>query len=353
MITSSAEQPADAREYSSRLGRIAPAQFQAALDRFNLGQFVGAAPVRGGNFGQVLFLTSTSGAWVLRGSPLLPGQFREERFFARLLHERTDVPAPWPYLLDETTDIFGWHYVIMPRLPGLDLEDETVATSLTVRDRHNIARALGTTLARMQELTWPVAGTYDAVEDTIHPFAEGHAAWIVARIREHLAQAREHTPRLTTLADARWVEEVIARGWDALQEPFRPRVVMQDYKDQNVVVERVDNDWQVSGVFDLMGLYFGDGEVALCRQLARGNLVQEPALADEFLRAYAAIQPLRPGVATRLPVYALDERLAIWEWAHRTHVVWWDANLTLRAWAVPFIAAVAEIALTPARRGTR
>ncbi|MGN6564377.1 MAG: hypothetical protein ACTHMU_17100, partial [Thermomicrobiales bacterium] len=65
-----------------------------------------------------------------------------------------------------------------------------------------------------------------------------------------------------------------------------------------------------------------------------------------FLRAYATVRPPRPGFAARFPVYALDERLTIWEWAHRTRVVWWDAGLTLRAWAEPFVVA-AEIALTP------
>lgn len=214
MTTPSAERHASPPfpEYSPRLGRIAPVQFQAALDRFGLGRFVRATSVRGGNFGQVLFLTSTVGDWVLRGSPLLPGQFRQERFFARLLRERTRVPVPWPYLLDEGTDIFGWSYVIMPRLPGLDLEDEAVAASLSAEDRQAIARALGATLAEMQGLVWPVSGEYDAQRDAIRPFAEGHAAQVVARIRERLTLAREHTPRLTTPADARWVEEIIARG---------------------------------------------------------------------------------------------------------------------------------------------
>ena len=28
------------------------------------------------------------------------------------------MPAPWPYHIDDTTDIFGWPYALMPRLPG-------------------------------------------------------------------------------------------------------------------------------------------------------------------------------------------------------------------------------------------
>lgn len=329
-------------EYSARLGRIAPAQFQAALDHFGLGRFVRADPIRFGNFGQVLFLTSTTGEYVLRGAPHFPWQFPEERFFARLLRERTRAPVPWPYLLDESPEIFGWSYAIMPKLPGLQLEDAAVVAGLTPDDRRGIARALGETLREMQRLTWPVAGAYDLQTDGVKSLAESHADRVVAHIRRNLARARGHTPQLTTPADARWVEELIARGYGALHEPFTPCAVMTDYKDQNVVLERAGGGWRVSGIFDLAGIYFGDGEAALSRQVAR-YLEREPALAGEFVRAYLAGEPPRPGFAERFPVYLLDERLAIWEWAQRERLAWWDAALTLRAWLEPFTSAGAAL----------
>ena len=46
------------RVYAQRLGVLAPDQFQAALARFDLGDFVEAAPVSGGLFGQNVFLFS-------------------------------------------------------------------------------------------------------------------------------------------------------------------------------------------------------------------------------------------------------------------------------------------------------
>ncbi|MDE2993914.1 MAG: phosphotransferase, partial [Chloroflexota bacterium] len=111
-------------EFSERLGTISPAQFQAALDRFGLGRLVGAEPITLGNFGQNCFLHSTAGAFVLRGAPHYPWQFLEEQLFARLLHEYTPVPVPWPYYVDESAAIFGWPYAIMPRLPGRPLADK-------------------------------------------------------------------------------------------------------------------------------------------------------------------------------------------------------------------------------------
>jgi hygromycin-B 7''-O-kinase len=107
-----------AREYSRRLGSIDDGQFRSALERFGLGEFVRAEPVAGGLFGQNVFVASTTGEYVLRGAPHYDWQLPAERFFARLLHERTRAPVPWPYLLDPGDDIFGWSYAVMPRMPG-------------------------------------------------------------------------------------------------------------------------------------------------------------------------------------------------------------------------------------------
>ena len=51
------------RWYSQRLGTLSEQQFQAALDRFQLGQLISTEPVGQGNFGQNIFLTSTQGAF--------------------------------------------------------------------------------------------------------------------------------------------------------------------------------------------------------------------------------------------------------------------------------------------------
>src|SRR5437588_5050060 len=107
-----------ARTYSPSLGSISTEQFQAALDRFNLGTFVHAEPISFGFSKRNIFLTTTKGEYIFRGAPHHPQQFLAEQFFARQLHERTCVHVPWPYLVDPAKDIFGWGYAIMPRMPG-------------------------------------------------------------------------------------------------------------------------------------------------------------------------------------------------------------------------------------------
>jgi hygromycin-B 7''-O-kinase len=324
------------RWYSQRLGKLSEQQFQAALDRFQLGRLISTEPVGPGNFGQNIFLMSTQGAFVLRGAPLDPVQFPCERWFMQQLHEQTQAPVPWPYVLDRSTDLFGWSYVIMPRLPGLSLADHEVKQRRTSPERRRIAGALGATLAELHTLTWPCVGDYDPATETIKPVEQGSASHVLARLRGALATCVQATAR-TTPADIEWVEEVIAQGLDALHEPFQPCFVHGDYQESNVLVEGSGEQWHVSGVFDMYP-GFKDPETDLSRPLA-AYLDERPALAQEFLRAYSKHQPLRPGFEKRFPLYMLLERLAMWEWAQREQKIWWDESLALREWAEPFTSA--------------
>ena len=317
-------------EYSRRLGAITDAQFQAALAHFGLGEFVRAAPIPFGLFGQNVFLTSTAGEFVLRGCPHFPWQFLNERYFAHALHERTAAPAPWPYLVDESTAIFGWSYALMPRMPGINAADPAIRARLSKDDRAAMARAMAQNLAEMQRLTAPTAGRIDLATETVKPFvlAEelawpfpfrddakdspilSHAERVEVVIRSLLKRARNTNDR-TTVADVEWVEGVLRFAYDALRVQFTPCFVMEDYKEANVVFYNSSGRWRVSGVFDLMESYFGDGESDLSRAVAT-YIYEDPDLAREFVREYRTLCPPRDGFAERFSAYMMLERLIIW-----------------------------------------
>jgi len=349
------------RVYSERLGVISDEQFQMALDRFNLGRFIQAQSIPFGNFGQNVFVSSTQGEYVLRGSPHFWWQFPTEQFFTRQLHERTSVPVPWPYLIDSTSDIFGWSFVIMPRMSGLQLEDAESQKRLGDTERWSIARALGENLANMQQVTWPIVGRYNAATDTVEPFELAHelahpfpvesstqqagitstilsySERVQAVLRQLLIRSQACNPLTTTSGDILWVEEQIAQAQDALHEPFEPCLLMQDYKEGNLVVTQQGQEWRVSGVFDLMGAHFGDGEADLSRPIAE-YLNRDPQLAYELFDAYRKQKPLRPGFAKRFPIYMLLDRAILWEFFQRHNMRWWDEHWTFRNWAGQYIS---------------
>jgi hygromycin-B 7''-O-kinase len=379
------------RKYSERLGTLSEEQFQAVLDRFDLGRFIHAEPISFGLFGQNVFVSSTKGEYVLRGAPHFWWQFPTEQFYARQLHEHTRVPVPWPYLVDTASDIFGWSYALIPRMPGVQLADPEIYRQLAVEDRRGIARALGENLALMQELSWPFAGRYDAASDSVQPFELAHElAWpfpmqgevstrtpitcserVITCLRNNLARARSYNG-YTTADDIAWVEGAITRSRDALEVPFQPCIVMEDYKRDNVVAVRGAGGWRISGVFDLMSAYFGDGEADLSRTVGMYILQSpqngvkkegqgpplstasqretgyqqnpekstnfpegrdEPELAHEFVRAYLDVRPPRPGFAERFVVYTLLDRAILWEYIQRNDAPWWDKQGTFRDWA--------------------
>lgn len=320
----------DTSLYSQRLGAITREQFQAALKRFGLGAFVRATPTTDGLFGQNVFVTSSTGEYVLRGNPHYAWQFPTEQFFANLLHERTVAPTPWPYLLDPADDIFGWPYVLMPRMPGFHFTDDAWFATLSIEDRAAIAASMGETLADLHALTWPYAGRYDTATAQVMPYPNGYDAWVIERIEQYLSEARALSNH-TTQADVDWAEALIAKAHDALAVPYQPCVVMEDFHPGNVTVVRAEDGWRVGGVFDLMTLSFGDGEADLAR-LGRMYVYEEPRLARAFIGAYLARRQPRAGFSRRLSIYLLHDCLIIWFFSLQRNDIWWPASMTLRGW---------------------
>ena len=312
---------------SRRLGTLSAAQLQRALDRFGLGRLLGAAPVPFGLFGQNVFLSSTAGEFVLRGCPHYDWQFPCERFFAALLHEQTHAPVPWPYLLDAADDIFGWSYLLMPRMPGLQLADPAVRASLAPCDRLGVAHALGACLAEVHALAWPVAGAFDLAAGTVLPDALGHRERVIGDIRGLCSRPGSLTP-----ADLAWVEGLIEANGAALDAPFAPGVVLRDYKEANVVVSQLGDVWRVSGVFDLMECSMGNREQDLVRQTTE-YLGEDVELARAFVQAYLERRPPTAGLRERLRLHALRDRLIIWDYVVANHGAWQKPGETLRTWA--------------------
>jgi hypothetical protein len=323
-----------AKSYSSRLGSIADHQFASALHRLGLGDFVHAEAVSGGLFGQNVFITSTLGDWVFRGAPHTVGQLQSERFFAHHLHEHTAVPVPWPYLIDDATDLFGWSYAMMPRMPGVPLSDRAEVDRLSHDDRLAVASALGTNLAMAHQVIWEAAGSYDWRCGRVEPIVQSWETWIETEVREWLGRARHSSQ--TTGADVEWVSAVVVAARPALAGSFPPRVVFRDYGEHNVVVQQTGDRWDVSGMFDLMEASVGDGEMDLARQVAR-YLDEDAGYARSFLQRYLDVHRPRPGFAERFPVYMLRDRLIVWEYGVRPETpTWWDSRLELREWAEPY-----------------
>jgi|GEM_PF-351627 len=356
--------------YSERLGQIRNESFQHALDRFGLGDFVSAQAIPHGLFGQNVFLTSTKGEYVFRGNPLYRGQFETERFMAERLHKETDAPVPWPYLVDGSDDIFGWAYTMMPRLRGLQLASRDVVSKLSERDRLEIAQAMGANLAQMHEFRWEHCGVYDHATDSVPPLdgafwprwkerseecneltggptssEEVFYRWVCTRIRFFLDRAVESseasTGRITAPSDVDWVAGILDDSKAALLEPFQPCFVMNDYKEGNAVAEKTDGRWRITGVFDLMEAYFGDGEADLSRSLAAYGIGDESGneRAYAFLNAYLRNrkeQIVRPGFIERFAVYMVMDRMIMWAYGRKEG--WFDGLADFRSYCEPFLS---------------
>lgn len=325
--------------YSKRLGDIKDEQLQKALNRFDLGKLVKAEKVPFGNFGQNVFVYSDKGEFVLRGCPHNPQQFESEKFIVDQIHQNTKVPVPFPYLYDDTVDIFGWSYILMPKMPGIQLADSEIQKELSTEDKRGIAVAMAKNLLELHKLTWDFSGQYGPQNKTIKPFKEDFFMVIKNRLINFVDKSLAHN-NCTTEEDKTWLEGLIKDGEEAIRLDFTPAIIMQDYKQGNAVATKKDGEWKISGIFDLQEWYFGDSEIDLYRMASCYVEYEVFDCLNVYLNTYLKQKQIRPGLEKRLPVYVMLDRIIIWEWAQRNKNVWWNKTLSLRQWGEPFVTKI-------------
>jgi len=328
------------REYSQRLGVLSDEQLQAALDRFDLGRLVSAEPLTKGLFGQNLMLETSSGRYVFRGAPHWnpagedDWQFQREQYFSRLVHEHpTGPPVPWPYLLDEGRDIFGWGFAIQPRLPG-DVLQLAAPRPYSPSEVAEQSRELGAAIAALHTVTLDAPGTHNPRTGAIEPLSGSYSQYVEATIGALLADSVAAS-KATTEADLAWARSVLEPARPALELPFTPTVVHLDLGFHNVLFEQRGGHWRLTGIIDWMTAEAGHPECDLARPLATDRQFRYGG-REALLAAYHAVHPPRPGFADRMRVFLLWERLLIWAYWQRQGGAF-PPEMTMRTWTEPFV----------------
>jgi aminoglycoside phosphotransferase (APT) family kinase protein len=324
-------------DLGKRLGTLTRAQLQAALDRFGLGRLVEVRAADAGLFGQNVFLRTESSEWVLRGAPHWfrgkphpTWQLAKERWFAERLHAATRAPVPWPYLVETSSDLFGWGYALMPRLPGE--RAEVALEGLPLEERLEIARAMGAALAELHSLRAPAPGDYDPDLDAIVP--ERSLSHYGLRVLADLRARAAAPPSVLDAEDHAFIDSVVRDTANALEVPVEPACIHLDYHWNNLNVERGADGWRVSGIFDLMTCEFGDPEMDLSRPVGTFAF-EDQRLVAPFLEGYTRVTPLRAGARDRFRFFMLIDRLIIWGFVSRQQPGVFRPSDRFRTWA-PF-----------------
>lgn len=339
--------------YSERLGAITDEQFHAVAQRLQIGRFLKAAPTTSGLFGQNVFLTTSEGEFVLRGAPhwvkelheteYRPEdrwQFTKEKYFAEQLHTHTDAPVPWPMLHDQTNDILGWPYLVMPRMPGACFDERSIRKALTPEERRGVAIALGATLADAQRLTSPFAGDFGTTSIALEPYAVGAVEYAIEETQA-IAKRAAQDGNMTD-DDFAWIEAAAAR---ALAVGPRPNTFVHgDYKLNNLTITQSGNRWRVSGLFDLHEAQFGDGARDVVRQTC-GYFDTDSESARVFFESYLQCAGGDANVGELLPLYVINDRLKFWQFFSQPSArAEWTVGKTFRGWAEPYVNRLCALA---------
>lgn len=326
---------------SNKLGNIRNEQLQAMLVKFKLGTLLSAKKTEQGAMGQTMFIISTKGEFVFKGNPLYKGQLEEEKYFIEQLRQRTEVPVPIPYLIDDSTDIFGWKYALMPLLKGKHLTDSTLQHTMNTKDKCSIAQSIADALFAFHQWKVEDFGELDTHTLKITPFKTGYYQWLFDRILFWLEDARKYSK--VTHDDLQWTKNLLEDSKEAFQRITSPTFVMGDFKPGNFLVQQKESSWSISGVFDFTNSFFGDPVSDLVKMLTYYLDNNEKVVAKHLVDAYFDKLTNKVDSITRLKVHMLHQKVLDWGNAKATKTVTWYDELPFYHWAGEYTQAMEDL----------
>ncbi len=217
--------------------------------------------------------------------------FGTEARALRYLRAETTCPVPKVYLQDSSARLIPYAFLLLEQVRGVCLD----GLDLEPGDRVDIDGQLAEVLGRLHHHTaasWGDVGTGGTSETWAGLFADR-----LAEVRAHPRLAE----RLASDVLAR-VDEAIGRCRPALADCGRPTLVHGDVWDGNLMVDRENGRWRLTGLLD-PDLQFADVELELAYLEVFDNH------REAFFAAYAAHHPLRPGYERRRLFYWLHTAL--------------------------------------------
>lgn len=315
---------------SNKLGYIKDEQLELMLAKFNLGKLISSKKTDNGAMGQTMFITSTEGKFVFKGNPLYKGQLVEEQFFIENLEERTDVSVPTPYVIDNSEDIFGWNYSIMPLLKGDHINSVHLKTFLKFEDKIKIAESIARTLSSFHK--WKVNDFGELNTETLEitPFNNSYTQWLFKRIMFWVEDAKKYS--VITDSDIDWVKSLLDESEKEFNNFSSPTFVMGDFKPGNFLAHLGENGWEISGVFDFTNSYFADPISDLIKMVTYYIDNNEREIAKHLMDMYCSQLEERNAIKKRLKVHMLHQRVLDWGSAKATKMVTWDDELSFSKW---------------------
>ncbi|MFC4559767.1 aminoglycoside phosphotransferase family protein [Virgibacillus kekensis] len=306
-------------------------QIQLMLNRFSLGKLLSLEGPTRGVMGQTIFVSTTNGDFVLKGNPIYDGQFLEEKFFVENINKRTNIPVPLPYRVDMSEDIFGWSYSVMPRFTGVHINNPYIQVNLTQKEKIDIAKLLGKTMAKLHSWRTLHYGEYEPINQTVRSFEGSYQKWLYKRIRYWLEDAKKYS--LINFEDVKWVEWILDSSQKAFARKSLASFVMGDFKPDNFLLEKGVKGWSFKALFDFTTAYFGDPIADLPRMVLWYLSLEEKLLAKNFIFSYLECSNDQESFTERLKVHLLQQLVLDWGCAWATDNVTWNKKLSFSNWA--------------------
>jgi aminoglycoside phosphotransferase (APT) family kinase protein len=287
---------------------VSSAQAQAIVDRLGGGRTVAqVSTLQGGAIGAIYEIGLRDGALslILKVYPeSLHWKMQKEVNVCALLSGQLSVPVPRVLLADDTKSAIGLNFVLMNKLDGAVLR--TLEPALPDTDLISAYAQMGQVLRQIHRISLPSFGYIGP--DGIWTAHASNRAYMSSQFETKLAEFAERGGE-SALGDR--LRAVVIARLSLLEACTAPHLCHYDFHSGNVLAERRDGSFQLSGIVDFESAIAGDPLMDIAKALYYFTPADEPKKAA-LLAGYGALD--RKDWQATLDLYRLYATLELWCW---------------------------------------
>src|SRR5690606_3975774 len=136
----------------------------------------------------------------------------------------------------------------------------------------------------VQTCALPIYGEWNPITKSLQPFEQSFDQWLHNRVTYWLKDAEKYST--ITNEDWDWTSNFLNENLPYLSSLTKPTFVMGDFKPCNCLIDKNDDGWYVSGVFDFTNSYFGDPIADLIKFLTIFIDSNELGVAKHFIQSF-------------------------------------------------------------------
>ncbi len=223
-------------------------------------------------------------------------KLEKEVYLYNLINKKIKIPIPKVIFFNDKKDILNKNYILFNKLEGKILNDKTF--NLSDKEIYSIYSQMGKILRKIHSIKFDKYGYIGT--KIIYPFQTNYQ-YMTSQFTKKLKEFK---------GEKKFINDYLEKNSYLFNNSKSPVLCHNDYHEGNIMINKINNLWKITGIFDVENMLSGDALLDISKTFYY-SIKKDNNKKKGFMNGYGSVPN---DFEKRLKLYRLYHALEIWCW---------------------------------------